>query len=81
MPKESFWLQPGPASRCAKAAVVWGVLAALLLTLALFVLVSVGGVSWCNQLGLVAPPVLTAALALIYGVSYRAHRARQSRGE
>jgi hypothetical protein len=60
---------------------VWGVLTAFLLILAVFVLVSVGGVSWWSQLGLVAPPILAAALAFIYGVSYRVHRARQSRGE
>ena len=80
MSNKSLWLQRGPASRCARAALLWGVLAAFTLMLAVFVLTR-GNVSWWGQVGLTAAPVLIGALALIYGASYRVHRVRESRGE
>jgi hypothetical protein len=80
MSNESLWLQPGPASRCARAALLWGVSAVFTLTLAVFVLTR-GNVSWWGQVGLTAAPVLIGALALIYGASYRVHRVRESRGK
>lgn len=77
---ESLWLQPGPASRCARAALLWGVLAVFTLLLAVIVLAR-GNVTWWGQVGLIAAPVLFGALALIYGASYRVHSVRESRGD
>jgi hypothetical protein len=71
MTKKSWWLQAGPAKRCAKAAVFWGTLAAFSLVLSLVV----RDVAWWAQLSQSVATLLVAGLALAYGLSYRTHRA------
>jgi len=74
MTKRSWWLQAGSAKRCAKAAVWWGVLAAFSLVLSFVV----GDVAWWAQLSQFVATLLLAGLTLIYGLSYRTHRAAQA---
>jgi hypothetical protein len=69
MANRSPWLQPGPAKRCARLAVVWGVLAlfAAVLAVALVDIPFIGRI--CEALAAVA----LAAVALAYYASYRVH--------
>jgi hypothetical protein len=69
MANRSPWLQPGPAKRCARLAVVWGVLAlfAAVLAVALVDIPVIGRI--CEALASVA----LAAVALAYYASYREH--------
>lgn len=71
MTKRSWWLQAGPAKRCAKAAVLWGALAAFSLVLSLVV----SDMAWWAQLSQYVATLLLAGLAFVYGLSYRTHRA------
>jgi Flp pilus assembly protein TadB len=69
MANRSPWLQPGPAKRCARLAVVWGVLA---LFAAVIAVVFVEAPVWgriCEALAAVA----LGAVAVAYYASYRVH--------
>ncbi|MFC3297644.1 hypothetical protein [Clavibacter michiganensis] len=69
MANRSSWLQPGPAKRCARAAVLWAVVALLAAVIAI---VFVDTPLWgriCEALAAVAG----VALAAIYYASYRVH--------
>ncbi|ALD13767.1 hypothetical protein [Clavibacter capsici] len=69
MANRSPWLQPGPARRCARLDVLWGVLALLAAVLAVaFVEAPVWG-RICQALAAVA----LGALAVVYYASYRVH--------
>ncbi|QIS40093.1 hypothetical protein [Clavibacter capsici] len=69
MANRSPWLQPGSARRCARLAVLWGVLALLAAVLAVaFVEAPVWG-RICQTLAAVA----LGALAVVYYASYRVH--------
>jgi hypothetical protein len=69
MANRSLWLQPGPARRCARLAVVWGVLALFAAVLAV-VLVDIPVIGRiCEALAAVA----LAVVAVLHYVSYRVH--------
>jgi hypothetical protein len=69
MANRSPWLQPGPAKRCARLAVAWGVLALLAAVIAV---VFVDAPVWGRVCEALAAVVL-AAVALAYYASYRVH--------
>jgi hypothetical protein len=69
MATRSPWLQPGPAKRCARLAVVWGVLALLAAVIAVVLVdIPVAG-RICEALAAVA----FAVVAVSYYASYRVH--------
>ena len=80
MSTESLWLQAGPARRCARAAVLWGVLTVSSAALAVFSFAVADAHPWTGWATVVATAVL-AALTLMYGLSCRVHRAREARPE
>jgi hypothetical protein len=69
MANRSPWLQPGPAKRCARVAVLWSAVAVLAVVIAVvFVETPLWG-RICEALAAVA----AASLAGIYYASYRVH--------
>lgn len=77
MISRSSWLQPGPASRCATATVIWLALSSL--PIATF-FISWGG-PWWTQLIQVAMVLSLWTLVAIYFASYRVHKREETESD